>query len=30
VEDDALVYDAGFGLALLQEEGATRYVVRLA
>lgn len=28
--DDALVLDAGFGLALLQEEGATRYVVRLA
>ncbi len=27
---DALVLDAGFGLALLQEEGATRYVVRLA
>ena len=29
-EDDALVLDAGFGLALLQEEGATRYVVRCA
>ncbi len=29
-EDDALVLDAGFGLALLQEEGATRYVVRVA
>jgi len=28
--DDALVLDAGFGLALLQEEGATRYVVRVA
>jgi hypothetical protein len=28
--DDALVLDAGFGLALLQEEGATCYVVRLA
>ncbi len=28
--DDVLVLDAGFGLALLQEEGATRYVVRLA
>ncbi len=28
--DDALVLDAGFGLALLQEEGATRYVVRCA
>jgi hypothetical protein len=28
--DDALVLDAGFPLALLQEEGATRYVVRLA
>ncbi|MGH2409000.1 MAG: hypothetical protein ACRDGS_01405, partial [Chloroflexota bacterium] len=26
--DDVLVLDAGFGLALLQEEGATRYVVR--
>ncbi len=26
--DEALVFDAGFGLALLQEEGATRYVVR--
>jgi len=29
-EDDAVVLDAGFGLALLQEEGATRYVVRCA
>lgn len=29
-EDDALVLDAGFGLALLQEEGAERYVVRCA
>jgi len=29
-EDDALVLDAGFGLALLQEEGATRFVVRCA
>ncbi len=28
--DDAVVLDAGFGLALLQEEGATRYVVRCA
>ncbi len=28
--DDALVLDAGFDLALLQEEGATRYVVRCA
>jgi hypothetical protein len=28
--DDALVLDAGFGVALLQEEGAARYVVRLA
>jgi hypothetical protein len=28
--DEVLVLDAGFGLALLQEEGATRYVVRLA
>jgi hypothetical protein len=27
---DALVLDAGFGLALLHEEGADRYVVRLA
>ena len=27
---DALVLDAGFSLAQLQEEGATRYVVRLA
>jgi len=26
--DDAVVLDAGFGLALLQEEGASRYVVR--
>lgn len=29
-KDDVLVLDAGFRLALLQEEGATRYVVRLA
>ena len=29
-EGEALVLDAGFGLALLQEEGATRYVVRCA
>ncbi len=29
-EDDALVLDAGFALAVLQEEGATRYVVRVA
>lgn len=29
-EDDALVFDAGFGLALLQEEGVPRYVVRCA
>lgn len=29
-QDDALVLDAGFGLALLQEEGAVRYVVRCA
>jgi len=29
-DDDALVLDAGFGIALLQEEGATRYVVRCA
>jgi len=29
-EDDAVVLDAGFGLALLHEEGATRYVVRCA
>ena len=29
-EDEVLVFDAGFGLALLQEEGATRYVVRCA
>jgi DDE family transposase len=29
-DDDALVLDAGFGLALLQEEGAARYVVRCA
>ncbi len=28
--DDALVLDAGFGLALVQEEGAARYVVRVA
>ncbi len=28
--DDALVLDGGFGVALLQEAGATRYVVRLA
>jgi hypothetical protein len=28
--DDALVLDAGFGVALLQEEGAARYVVRVA
>ena len=28
--DDALVLDAGFGVALLQAEGATRYVVRRA
>jgi hypothetical protein len=28
--DDALVFDAGFDIALLQEEGATRYVVRCA
>ena len=28
--DDALLLDAGFGLALLQEEGAPRYVVRCA
>ncbi|MDQ2827634.1 MAG: hypothetical protein M3Y74_01075 [Chloroflexota bacterium] len=28
--DEAVVLDAGFGLALLQEEGATRYVVRCA
>jgi len=28
--DEALVLDAGFGVALLQEEGATRYVVRCA
>ena len=28
--DDVLVLDSGFGLALLQEAGATRYVVRLA
>jgi hypothetical protein len=28
--DEALVLDAGFGLALVQEEGATRYVVRQA
>jgi Transposase DDE domain len=29
-EDEALVLDAGFPLALLHEEGAQRYVVRLA
>ncbi len=29
-EDDALVLDAGFDSALLQEEGATRYVIRVA
>jgi len=29
-EDDALVLDAGFALALLQEEDATRFVVRCA
>ncbi len=29
-DDEALVLDAGFGVALLQEERATRYVVRLA
>jgi len=29
-DDEALVLDAGFGLALLQEEGVARYVVRLA
>jgi len=28
--DEALVFDAGCGLALLQEEGASRYVVRCA
>src|SRR5436853_624728 len=28
--DDVLVLDAGFGLALLQAAGASRYVVRLA
>ena len=28
--DDVLVLDAGFGVALLQEAGATRYVVRVA
>jgi hypothetical protein len=28
--DDALVLDAGFGVTLLQEEGSTRYVVRVA
>jgi hypothetical protein len=28
--DDALVLDAGFSLTVLQEEGATRYVVRCA
>lgn len=30
LDDDALVLDAGFALALLQEEGADRYVVRCA
>jgi hypothetical protein len=30
VDDDALMLDTGFALALLQEEGATRYVVRVA
>src|SRR2546426_267505 len=29
-ENEVLVFDAGFGLALLQEEGATRFVVRCA
>ena len=29
-EHEVLVFDAGFGLALLQEEGATRFVVRCA
>ncbi len=29
-DDDALVLDAGFSLALLRDEGATRYVVRCA
>ena len=29
-EDDAVVLDAGFGVALLHEEGAARYVVRCA
>jgi hypothetical protein len=29
-EDEVLAFDAGFGLALLQEEGATRFVVRCA
>jgi len=28
-DDEALVLDVGFGVALLHEEGATRYVVRL-
>lgn len=28
-DDEVLVLDAGFGVALLQEEGATRFVVRL-
>jgi hypothetical protein len=28
--DEVLVLDAGFGIALLQEEGAVRYVVRVA
>src|SRR2546430_2683610 len=29
-DDDALVLDAGFGIALLQDAGSTRYVVRVA
>jgi hypothetical protein len=29
-DDDVLLFDAGFGMALLQEEGATRFVVRCA
>lgn len=29
-EHEVLAFDAGFGLALLQEEGATRFVVRCA
>src|SRR2546429_15150 len=29
-DDDVLVLDAGFGVALLQEAGAARYVVRAA